>query len=527
MKNWLIGSVAALALLGACGGKDEGAASSAAGTEVTVGDIKIDALKLRGGDASKAGDALAAMSLTSSGEGQVSFADKSASGADATFNDVSINLGSETPVTAGALIFKGLDMTNDGASFSQMTLSNISVATPDEEGMLTVGSVQLTNPSPALAAWVADMVNGGGEVPFPTLDKLSFDGLSMDGFSFPTEGIEELNALELGKINIRELSSEKVGAFIFEGLNVDGEDDGQPIKMSLESMAITGLTEDFMKLFAAGFAAGASGGDPEDILEEISKFGPTNFGDPGYDQFNLDNFVVDAAGLGIDLPSVDAVVTRDKQGRATRAVTNPFKFSVSADPEGELGAQMAGPLAIMGYETLNFSGASDSRMDPDADMISADSAANWFALEDGFKLSLGMSATGLSEFYSKLAEDPENEQQALVALGELSMNSIDLTFEDNSIMEKAFTLAGALSDQDAAALKSQAVASVAFLPLAAGQAGVDAALAAELGGALSSFLNNSGTLSISLNPAEAVTAADFQDPTKLTKDRLGFSAKAE
>jgi len=64
MKHWLIGSVAAAALLAACGGKDK---AEGAGAAVQVGDVKVAGLELRPGDAAEAGDALAALSLSESG----------------------------------------------------------------------------------------------------------------------------------------------------------------------------------------------------------------------------------------------------------------------------------------------------------------------------------------------------------------------------------------------------------------------------------------------------------------------------
>ena len=107
MKHWLIGSVAAVAVLTACGGGDK------ADAPVEVGDVSLTKLQLSGGDASEAGDALAALSLTASGDGRVSFAGSSTDGADATFNDVSISVeDGESPVTAGTLAFKAVSYTH-------------------------------------------------------------------------------------------------------------------------------------------------------------------------------------------------------------------------------------------------------------------------------------------------------------------------------------------------------------------------------------------------------------------------------
>ena len=521
MKHWLIGSVAAVAVLTACGGGDK------ADAPVEVGDVSLTKLQLSGGDASEAGDALAALSLTASGDGRVSFAGSSTDGADATFNDVSISVeDGESPVTAGMLTFKGLDMTEEGANFAQMTLSNISIA-PDgeDDGTVAISQIQLTNPSPELGAWVASLMGQGDPAPFPALDKLSFDGLSLGDMSIDASNIDELDVFTIGAIDVRELSSKGLGAMVIEGMNVSASDSGEAIKFSIGSMAMSGLSETMMQVFAKGVASGADGADPDEFIEEIMSLVATNPGDPGYDSFTMDALDFDAAGVAFDIPSMKASVTRDNQGRATRSVTEPFNMTLKADPEGELGSQLAGPLGLMGYDELKMSGQSDVAMDPDADTITYASGRNYLALEDGFKMSFGGSFTGLADYYKAIAESGGDDEAVLAGLAAMSMNGFDLSFEDNSIVERGFTAAAAMTGQDAEGLRVQATAGVAALPLLAGQAGVDPGLAAELGGALSKFLDQSGTLSLKFEPGTPLTAADFEDPSALTKDRLGFSAE--
>ena len=523
MKYWLIGSVAAVAVLAACGGGDKAQAP------VEVGDVKLAKLQLSGGDASEAGDALAALSLTESGQGRVSFAGSSANGADATFNDVAISVEEgDSPIKAGTLAFKGLDMTEAGANFAQMTLSDISIAPDgDDDGTVLISQVQLSNPSPELGAWVASLMGQGDPAPFPAFDKLSFDGLSLGGMSVDASGIDELETFAIGAIDVRELSSKGIGAMVIEGMNVAAVEDGEAINFSIGSMGMAGLNETMMQAVAKGIASGSSGEDPEEFIGEIMSLVAANPGDPGYDSFTLDALVFDAAGVAFDLPSMKASVTRDNRGRATRSVTEPFKLTLKADPEGELGSQLAGPLGLMGYQELKMSGQSDVSIDPDGDKMSYASGSNYLALEDGFKMSFGGSFAGLSEYYKKIAENPTDDEAVLAGLASLSMESFDLSFEDNTIVERAFTAAAAMTGQDAEGLRVQATAGVAALPLLAGQAGVDAGLAAELGGALSKFLDQSGTLNIKFAPEAPLTAADFEDPSALTKDRLGFSAETK
>lgn len=528
MRYWLISSVASVALLAACGG-DKTAAAGDVEQSVKVGDVKIEAVQLRSGDAAKAGAALTALSLDESGAGRVSFGASSADGADATFNDVTISVDDdESPVKAGSLVFKGLDMSGDAANFSQMTLSDISIVPDDEEdGELNVASVQLTNPSPELAAWVGSLMGEGDPAAFPAFETISFDGLSLGGLTLNADGIDEVEAFEIGAIDFRKLSSKGVGSMVIEGINLVAEEDGEPISVSLGSMGIAGLSENMMKAMSAAFASGANDVDPDDLVEELMGLVSANPGDPGYDSFTLDALSADVAGVAFDLPSMAASVTRDEQGRATRAVTNPFKMSLKADPAGELGSQLAVPLQMLGYEELNISGAADMRMDPDADTISYEDGTNYFALDDGFKLSFGGSFAGLSGYYKAVGKSAGDPEASLAALAALTVNNMELNFEDNSIVDKGFAAAAAAAGQDPAGMRAQATAMVGSLPLMAGQFGVDPALAGELSGALSKFLDSSGTLSIKLDPETPLTADVLQDPSALTKDRLGFSAETK
>lgn len=533
MRNWLIGSVAAAALLAGCGGGEKTQATGHLGEQIQVGDVKIAGLQLRAGDAAEAGDVLAALSLSESGKGRVSFAERSTNGADATFENVTISIeDGESPIKAGSLVFKGLDMIDSGASFSQMTLNDIAI-TPDEgdDGEVKISSIQLTNPSPELSAWVASLMGQGEPAAFPAFEKISFDGLSLGSLRVDGVDNEEFKAFSIGKVDVRQLSADGIGSMVIEGINLDVEDDGNVVKVSLGSMGMAGVNKTVMKALSSGFASGAGNGDPEALAGEVMSLLSANPGDPGYDSFNIDALSADIAGVAVNLPKLDAAVTRDNKGRAIRSVTAPFTMSVKADPEGEFGSQLAGPLGLMGYEVLNFSGQSDVGMDPDKDTFTAVSKDNYLALEDGFKLSYGGAYSGISDFYKAMAKNTQNGdddgQAMLGALSSVKVSGFDMTFEDNSIVDKAFTLAAAMSGQDAEGLRSQATASVAFLPLMAGQAGVDPAMAAELGTALSKFLDGSGTLSLKLAPDTPLTVADFEDPTTLTKARLGFTATAK
>lgn len=74
-------------------------------------------------------------------------------------------------------------------------------------------------------------------------------------------------------------------------------------------------------------------------------------------------------------------------------------------------------------------------------------------------------------------------------------------------------------------MKTQVIGMTAALPFFAQSLGIDADIATELSMAASGFLQDGGTLTISLNPEAPLNLTDLMsDPTQLTKENLGFSA---
>jgi len=161
MKNLMIGA-AALALLTGCNGGDKPSTP-----EQTLSELVV-----RDGDPAKAGDALTAMALGGDAAGVLTFADSSTDGDDATFTDLGVAGVDELKI--GGLTLEGLDMAGDTAIFGKMSIDDIAITAPEgESGEVMIGNIELINPSPELAAWMAATLNGQ-EVPFPAVENVSF-----------------------------------------------------------------------------------------------------------------------------------------------------------------------------------------------------------------------------------------------------------------------------------------------------------------------------------------------------------------
>ncbi|MEO9969826.1 MAG: hypothetical protein ABJG15_08380 [Hyphomonadaceae bacterium] len=534
MKLWLIGTVAAAALLTGCGKKDD-AASAGDAAALEIGSVELPAVQLRAGDAAQAEAALGALSLTESGSGRINFADRTVTGADAVFSDISVVIGDgqddeEGTISAQSLTLKGLDMSDGEASFAQMRLDGI-VVTPedaDEDGILTISDMQISNPSPALAAWVASLMGDGEPAEFPDFADLSFDAISMNNFSAVPADDNELQAFDIDRIDFRNMSEEGLGAMIFEGLNFSAtdENDGTAANFSLGSLNVLGVTELLTKTIGAGL--GDDLDNPGSVLELLS----SNPADPGYDAIQLENLSVDVSGIAVDLPAYSAEITRDQQGRAIRNQTHPFKATLNVDPNGEMGSDIAGPLGLLGYETLTIGGAADSRINHDDDIVSADAASNYLELEDGFRLSLGGEFAGLSDFYAALADAGNGDSDADVeaafgsSLSQLGLHGMEITFADDSFVDRAFAAAAAMNGGTPEDLKNQAKLSLGLAPLMASSSGVDANIITELTAALGEFISNPGTLTVKLDPEAPITADMMENPSLLTKEAIGFSASS-
>ncbi|MEM8636052.1 MAG: hypothetical protein AAGF33_13840 [Pseudomonadota bacterium] len=531
MKHWMIGSVAAAALLAACGGGSDGGDEVAVTeTQVGGGEVRLPGLTLRSGDAGEAADALAALSLVDGSPGRIGFGSQTTDGANATFNDVTITVPDEdhgeVPINAASLELVGLEMTDAGPSFSQMTLNGISVTPPDgEDAEVNVGSVQLTNPSPELAAWVSSLMGEGEPADFPDAANVSFDGFSLANLTARGGDEDGGGEFAIGSIDLRGMGPEKLQAVVLEGLSLNARDEGEDmdIVFSLGSVSLAGANTSVL----AGLQDVES---EEEFAAAIAQATAQNPLDPGYDNATVENFSMDVGGVTIDMPSMDIAVTRNSDGQATASSMRPFTMTIGADPNKPAGSQLAGPLQQMGFDELVITSASDATIDPDTDRLETNGYAE---LADGFKLGFDYDVNGFGSFI-QAANSPEVQEAAVTdptafldAVSSLALNDMEIVFEDQSILEKGFQLAGAMMGEDPESLKGQAQLGVGFLPLMGAQAGIDAEILTELSGALSSFLADPGTLTLKLDPESPVTADTFADPSQITKASLGFSASAE
>ncbi|NQY12872.1 MAG: hypothetical protein HRT81_03300 [Henriciella sp.] len=524
MKKLMFGA-AGIALLAACGG------DNTASSEVTIAEPVLKELSVRAGDPAEAADALAAMSLTDSGSGVLSFAGSTTDGATATFTDLTIT--GEDAVKVGSLVFEGLDMENGQANFGKMSLNDISIGDDEEDVDVKLGSIELINPSPELAAWLAGSLNGQ-EVPFPAADKIVFDSWSMNGLTGDFADTDAEGTFGIEKIEIRDMVDLKAAKAVISGLTLNGSDneEGIDFDMRLGSVTATNVDAKFVQ------AIQENADDEEAMMSAIMNLAYDNPMEPGYDAFTLDDLAIDVAGASFAIPSVVAGVERNAAGQPVKFITEPYSMTLKADAAGGVvGKQLLQGLSVVGYEELELKGASVATYDPDTDIVEFDAGANYLELVDGAKFSMGGKIEGYSSYaqevatafdFEDLAAGGEPDPMAMTnAMGKLTFHNFEFSIADDSLLDRAFNAAATAQGADPTELKSQIGMGLAMAPMMAQGSGVDMALVTEATTALSSFINDGGTLTLKLDPATPLSVASIMenpDPAAYTKDALGFSA---
>ena len=352
--RYLLSGVAAIAMMTAC---DQSGGSEAA---------PLEEITLREGDPADAPDVISAMMLTNSGDGALAYESKDVDGANATFSNVTI--ADMDGVTIDSLVFEGLDMIDGQAAFSRMSFSGITYDAPEEAdtSTLTVGEIELINPSPALAAWVAGALGTGEPADFPSVDQVAFDAWAVSDVSGDFSGTDAEGKYKLSSVNMRDFTGDKAALAEISGLSFDiVDEDDMNFKGGLDSMSVSGADLKFLT------AMQQNAGDEEAMAAAMMSMMMSNPMEPGYDRISLDNFTFAGEGMDLAVPSVDAYVERNNDGKPVRFVLEPTSMTLDADADG--GDALLHVVLVHGVDQAgDDAGAADQTLDFDADRITGE-----------------------------------------------------------------------------------------------------------------------------------------------------------
>jgi hypothetical protein len=332
-------------------------------------------------------------------------------------------------------------------------------------------------------------------------------------------------AFTLASVYVDGLKEEKAGKAGISNLVFQfNEAETGDVNVTLDGVGVAGLDYGLIA------AAANSSADPAPVAEALQ----ADPGNPGFDAALMKGLKADIVGASVDMPAFNSYVGRDAQGRATKITTDPFTMTVAARDNAD-GEQFAGALATLGYESLTLSGAGEQLYDPDADIVTLPKGKNYWKLNDGFQLDVSAKYAGAKDISAastaaNLEADPDAVMD--VMLNKLAFHQFEISFDDDGFFNRALNAYAAQSGEDPANLRAQISGMMAMAPMAAGSTGIDVAVITELASALSSFVQDPKTLTISFAPPTPVTGQAFVDAAsnpsdpamKLDKAKLGFAA---
>jgi len=538
--KYLLTGVAAITMLTACGQKDK-LDDAAVPSGIVFSESKIPSYSVHKGDAGSAAAALAAMSLETSGSGNVTWDKRALNGDKAVFTGVTIVTSAYeaddedeiseldgADLTVATLELDGLAMLDGEPSFSRILLNDITFVPTDpdeaENGSGKIGSIDLVNPSPETANWVASLFSEDEVPDLPEGDALAFDHWAVKDVDFRIDDPDgEEGTFTIGTIEVTGLKEQAAALMKLDGLTFDMFDPVEDTKMKLNLASIEMRGADLGLLTDASEDAA----DPEEVSQMMNLAGqdPAN---PGYESLTLNGFDMDMAGVKIDLPKLVSAVGRDKKNGVVAVKTEPFKVSLTTD-EGKYGEQLAGQLAMLGYQELELSGAGYQTYDEASDLTTYKKGENFWELKDGFRIDFGAQYAGAKAMAEADASDDPADMLG-DTLDNMIIHNMELSIDDDGFMDRAFNAYAAQSGQDPQEIRNQLTGLLAMAPMMAAGSGIDPELLTEASTALSSFVTSPKTLTIKLAPAEPLamsTLADMEDPSALTKEKLGFSAANE
>ena len=506
-------------VLSGCGDKNK--------SKSTTSVVKIEEIAARKVDNAQANKALTALSLNESGSGALSWAAKTGDSGNYVFTDVVIQGDDkdDKPMKIETLELKGAHMEGDLVAFDVITMNNMS--TKDDDAIVTIKKLELIKPSPALSNEIAKFFGGDDEAFEDVEGDLGIGGFDMVGLNVVGDDAK----ITMDKFMFGE-AKDKTSVFTLKNLNMNIQED-EDVKISLGSIDMTGVNiEKYKNLIGASFKAGKSGDEiGEDAMKKIMN--SMNPYAPDYKNFSLKDFDMDIAGLTVDIDSIDGKSTTKGGITTITQYTSPMIITPPVDGGKKELIQFTEALKDMGYDRLVFQSSSTSILNEATDSVEV--VDSYIELQDGFKLNFDYSLNGIKELMEKATTlsvntgGSPNPMAAFDMLNSMTISKARISFQDNSIIDRSFKFAAKQQGADPAMLRNSAKAGLAFLPMMAKDP-AQQTLAMQASQALGSFLDNSGTLVIEMNPAApvnmgAITSGAQQGDFDVST--LGLSIRAE
>ncbi|HAQ36486.1 MAG TPA: hypothetical protein DCQ53_14160 [Alphaproteobacteria bacterium] len=338
-----------------------------------------------------------------------------------------------------------------------------------------------------------------------------FETLALEGLSFVSTEAGEEGEFGLTRFAMEGYTGDRLGLFELSGLRFEGEDpDTGPIVIRLDTIAMENIGPSFMHSLDRGIADAMAAEAGEETDAPAEEFDLDTY-DPfdAYESFRMTGLDANIGGILVTMDSMSAAIER---GRGEVVMTSEMTpLVVRPDTNQPLGAQFAMGLGMLGYQQIELHGASEAVYDEAGDRVFT-RGDNYFEMTDGFRIE-GESDFGGYLAYAREAmrmstgdfdEETFDGDAILAMFDPLVINSFVLRLEDHSLLDRALTAGSAAQGMSKEELRQQAGAMVS-LGMLGMPAEIPRPLVSQLSSALVSFINEGGTITISVQPDEPIS----------------------
>lgn len=494
--------------------------------------------------------AIAAMGLDQSRSDEISFDSGRFSRGDYVFTNVVFHIDDDEdePTKAGEddfnvdfdggellvaeMRFSAPRLASDGrVMFDAFSLSGVSAEGDDGEG-LSLDSLEIVGPDADFAAMIAEAFANPGDSDEDDfeLGEDPFERIAMSGFQV-IDSEDGPTTVSLGSMILEHDDAESLARFEMTDflIETDEGDDG-PVRIALGEVRVEGLSTDTTDEWFSAIENDNMSGFMQSYMNAAT-VNPASL----FSEFVLSDFDFQAAGLDLSLASVTAE-NEMRRGEVHSSVALD-RLHFSADSDHENGAQIAAALMMLGYSELNLHAVGNTIYEPERGRAYT-SGDNYYVVEDAFRIDFSQDIEGYNEYSTLMADlvadaaengEDASEEAAMAAMAALQVNEFSVRITDQSILDRAF---GAMATQQGIAPEQARAQASALVLLGAASAGpmVPAPLMSELTSAVSSFLNNGGSVTVGMRPTSPTSVGDMmmiveQDEPDI--DRLGISVSAE
>lgn len=307
--------------------------------------------------------------------------------------------------------------------------------------------------------------------------------------------------------------------FELMGLEIDGSSpDTGPVRIRLAELSMDEIGQAFFAPFTEGMRqamADAAGDDaaPSDMPE----YDPMD----AYGAFTMRGLDVNVGGILVTLDRMTGEILEN--GDTVVGTTEMTPLVIRPDTEYPLGAQMSLGLGMLGYQQLEFTAAGESVYDRGDDRVYT-RGDNYFEMTDGFRVESEMDMSGYLEYARaamRLSMQDQDDFDMEGLFDPLMINRFVLRIEDMSLLDRALTAGSAAQGMSKAELRQQAAAMITLGMLGA-PAEIPRPLLTELSEALVGFINEGGTITIAMDPDEPVSVGTLMEQAEA--EALDFGA---